>query len=118
LPSSQVHIAKFTSAHCQAYMRSFPRFQAHYFKNSQDFKITCAHWQVHKFNSFQVAKFTRTHCQVCKFTSLHDPHIDKLPSFSSLQVYPCTLPSFSIMQMHIAKLSKFTNAPSIFFSFL
>jgi hypothetical protein len=88
-----VQIAKFTSTHCQVQKCTLPKLHVH------NAKFTNAHWQVHKYT----------------LPSLH-PHIDKFASFPSLQVYKCTLPSFSTMQVHIARLYKFTNAPSMCFS--
>jgi hypothetical protein len=55
---------------------------------------------------------------IAKFVSLHDPHIDKFPSFpsfSSLQMYIAKF--FNYANLHIAKLSKFPNTPFVLFSF-
>lgn len=89
LPNSQVHIAKFRSAHCQVYKFT----HAH----SQDCRCTLTSAQVH----------------IAEFVTLQF-YFHTLTSF---QVYKCALSSFSTMQVHIAKLYKFTNAPSIFFPF-
>jgi hypothetical protein len=91
LPRLHVHIAKVhMCTSLQVYTCTFSRLHVH------------------------IDKCTSTHCQVCNFTSLL-PHIDKFSSFPSLKVHKCILTSFSTMQVHIAKLYKFTNAPSMFF---